>query len=75
MKFEERDEVWLNIKNFRLLEALSHKVLGPYGGPFKMLEKKFFDTYKLQLSENLRAHPTFHVSFLKLITRDASRPN
>jgi hypothetical protein len=49
--------------------------LGPYAGPFKVLEKKLFDTYKLELPENLRVHPTFHVSLLKPIARDASRPN
>ncbi len=40
-----------------------------------MLEKKLSDTYKLALLENLRIHPTFHVFFLKLVSRDASRPN
>jgi hypothetical protein len=40
VKFQEGDEVWLNIKNFRLPEGLSHKFLGPYAGPFKVLEKK-----------------------------------
>jgi len=40
-----------------------------------MLEKKLFDTYKLKLLENLRVHPTFHVSLLKQISYDASRPN
>jgi len=40
-----------------------------------VLEKKLFDTYKLELPENLRIHPTFHVSFLKPVARDASRPN
>jgi len=75
VKFQVGDEVWLNIKNFRLPEGLSHKFLGPYVGPFKVLEKKLFDTYKLELSENLGVHPTFHVSFLKPVTRDASRPN
>ncbi len=67
--------MWLNIKNFRLPEGLSHKFLGPYAGRFKVLEKKFFDTYKLELLENLKVHPTFHVSLLNLISRDASRPN
>jgi len=67
--------VWLNIKNFRLPEGLSHKFMGPYAGPFKVLEKKLFDTYELELPENLRVHPTFHVSFLKPVNRDASRPN
>jgi hypothetical protein len=75
VKFQEGDEVWLNIKNFRLPEGLSHKFLGPYAGPFKVLEKKFFDTYKLELMENLRVHPTFHVSFLKPVSRDTSRAN
>ncbi len=75
VKFQEGDEVWLNIKNFRLPEGLSHKFLGPYVGPFKVLEKKLSDTYKLEVPENLRIHPTFHVSFLKLVARDASRPN
>jgi hypothetical protein len=75
VKFQEGEEVWLNIKNFRLPEGLSHKFLGPYVGPFKVLEKKLFDTYKLELSENLRVHLTFHVSLLKQVARNASRPN
>jgi hypothetical protein len=75
VKFQVGDEVWLNIKNFRLPKGLSHKFLGPYAGPFKVLEKKLSDTYKLELLENLRVHPTFHVSFLKSVTRNASRPN
>ncbi len=75
VKFQERDEVWLNIKNFRLPEGLSHKFLGPYAGPFKVLEKKLSDTYKLELSENLKVHLTFHVYLLNPVSRDASRPN
>ncbi len=75
MNFEERNEVWLNIKNFQLPKGLSHKFLGPYAGPFKVLEKKFLDTYKLELLENLKVHPIFRVLLLKLVSRDASRPN
>jgi len=75
VKFQERDEVWLNIKNFQLPKGLSHKFLGPYTGPFKVLEKKLSNTYKLELLENLKVHPTFHVSILKPIARNASRPN
>jgi hypothetical protein len=75
VNFEEIDKVWLNIKNFRLLKGLSHKFLGPYVDPFKVLEKKFPNIYKLELPENLRVHPTFHVSLLKPVTRDASRLN
>jgi hypothetical protein len=40
-----------------------------------MLEKKLSDTYKLELPENLRVYLTFHVSLLKSVTRNASRPN
>jgi len=47
VKFQVGDEVWLNIKNFRLPKGLSHKFMGPYAGPFKVLEKKLSDTYKL----------------------------
>jgi hypothetical protein len=54
---------------------LSHKFLGPYASPFKVLENKVSNTYKLELSENLKVHPTFHVSLFKPINRDASRPN
>ncbi len=75
VNFEEGDEVWLNIKKFQLLEGLNHKFLGPYASPFKVLEKKFLDTYKSKLPENLKVHPIFHVSLLKLVTRDASRLN
>jgi hypothetical protein len=53
VNFEEGNEVWLNIKKNWLLGGLSHKFLGPYVGPFKMLEKKFHDIYKLKLLENL----------------------
>jgi hypothetical protein len=45
VNFEEGDEMWLNIKNFQLLEGLNHKFLGPYAGPFKVLEKKLSNTY------------------------------
>jgi hypothetical protein len=63
VNFQERDEVWLNIKKFRTLKGLSHKFLGPYVSPFKMLEKKFPNIYKLELSENLKVHHIFHFHF------------
>ncbi len=51
------------------------QVLGPICGPIQSVGKKFLDTYKLELPENLKVHPVFHVSLLKPVTRDASRPN
>jgi hypothetical protein len=75
VNFEEGDEVWLNIKKLWLPEGLSHKFLGPYAGVFKMLEKKFLHTYKLELLENPKVHPIFHVFLLEPVSRDASRLN
>ncbi len=67
--------MWLNIKNFRFPEGLSHKFLGPYAGPFKVLENKFPDIYKLEPPKNLKVHFTFHVSLLKRVTHETSRPS
>jgi hypothetical protein len=75
VNFEQGYKVWLNIKNFQLLEGLSHKFLRPYAGPFKVLEKKFLDTYKLELLKKLKVHPIFHVLLLNLVICDASKPN
>ncbi len=55
--------MWLYIKNFQLPKGLSHKFLGPYVGPFKVLEKKLSDTYKLKVPKNLRVHPHFMCLF------------
>jgi hypothetical protein len=63
MNFKQGDEMWLNIKNFWLWEGLSHKFLGPCVGPFKMLENKFPDIYKLELLENLKVLPYFMSCF------------
>jgi hypothetical protein len=73
VNFEEGNEVWLNIKKFRLPEGLNQKI--SYASPFNVLKKKIFNTYKIKLPENLKVHPIFHVSLLKLVAHDASRPN
>jgi hypothetical protein len=75
VNFEEGDEMWLNIKKIRLLKGLNHKFMGPCAGPFKVLEKKFPDTYKLELPKNLKVHPTFHVLLSKPVSCDFSKPN
>ncbi len=62
-------------QEFPVARRFESQVLGPICGPIQSVEKKFPDTYKLELSENLKVHPVFHVSLLKPVTRDASRPN
>ncbi len=42
VKFQEGDEMWLNIKNFRLPEGLSHKFLRPICGPIQSVGKETF---------------------------------
>jgi hypothetical protein len=51
--------MWLYIKIFRLLKGLNEECLGPYAGPFNVLENIFLDIYKLELRENLKVHPIF----------------
>ncbi len=49
VNFEQGNEVWLNIKKICLPEGLNHEFLGPYVGPFKVLEKKIPNIFKLEL--------------------------
>ncbi len=49
-------------QKFPIARRLKPQVLGPICGPIQSVGKKLFDTYKLELSENLKVHPTFHVS-------------
>jgi hypothetical protein len=51
------------------------EIFNPYAGPFNVLEKKFLDIYKVELPENLKVHPIFHVLFFKPVVCDALRPN
>ncbi len=77
MRGEFRRRRWSVVEHQKISVArkFDHKFLGLYVGPFKVLEKIFPDTYKLELLENLKVHPIFHVSLLKPIIRDASRIN
>jgi hypothetical protein len=40
-----------------LLEGLNHKFLGPYAGPFKVLEKKLSNTYNWNTLLQLKHAP------------------
>jgi hypothetical protein len=62
-------------QKFPIARRFEPQVFGPFASPFKVLEKKFPNIYKLKLLKNLKVHPTFHVSLLKLVSYDASKPN
>jgi hypothetical protein len=75
VNFGGGDEVWLNIKKFRLPKKFEPQVLGSICKSTQSVGKKNLDIYKLELLENLTIHPIFHVSFFKSVNHDASRPN
>jgi hypothetical protein len=62
-------------QKFPVSRRFEPQVLGPICGPFKVLEKKILNTYKLELLKNHKVHPIFHVLLLKLVIHDASRPS
>jgi hypothetical protein len=62
--FQIGDKVWLNSKNIhttRPAKKLDYKKLGP----FKILEKVNNHSYRLDLPQNYKIHPVFHVSLLE----------
>jgi hypothetical protein len=62
-------------KKIPIAKRSKPQVLGPICGPIQSVGKKFSDTYKLELLENLRVHPIVHIVLFKPIYHDASRPN
>ncbi len=63
-------------QKFPIVRRLEPQVLRPIYGPIQSVGKEIFpDTYKLNFLKNLRVHPIFHVSLLKSVTCDTSRPN
>ena len=68
-KFNIGDKVWLSTKNLSLEDGSGSRKLNPkFCGPFKILEKITEVTYRLELSEPMKArriHDAFHTSLLK----------
>src|SRR5579862_5806629 len=68
-QYKVEDQVYLNSKNLRLLikqKGRSVKFYPRYVGLFPIIEAKpEASTYKLQLPQEYKIHPTFHVRLLK----------
>ncbi len=62
-------------QEFPIARRFEPQVFGPICGPIQSVRKEFLNTYKLELPENLKVHPVFHVSFFKSVAHDASKPN
>ena len=67
---QEGDVVYIatkNIKTKRPSKKLDHTRIGP----FKILEKRSKNIFKLELPGSMRIHPVFHISLLEPAPRNA----
>ncbi len=49
IKFEVGDLLWLNIKDFNILETLANMFIPKYANPYKIICKPHLDVYTLPL--------------------------
>lgn len=72
--FKVGDKVWLSTKNLKLEAGTTTRKLHPkYCGPFRVLKEITPVSYKLDISEPMKAkriHDTFHVSLLRPFAED-----
>jgi len=66
-------KVWLSTANLREHMAGCQKFMRRYIGPFQILEEIRGRAFRLELPENMKIHPVFHVSLLKPYV-EGSRP-
>jgi hypothetical protein len=66
VKFEVGQHMWLNIQDFKMPDGLAPHFIVKYVRPYEILHKPHPKMYTLKLPTNFVAHPTFHVSKLKL---------
>ncbi|EPQ27719.1 uncharacterized protein PFL1_06886 [Pseudozyma flocculosa PF-1] len=62
--FEEGEAVYLRTKHLKT-DRPSAKLDNPLMGPFTILEKVGKRAYRLDLPENFKVHPVFHISMLE----------
>jgi hypothetical protein len=60
---------------FLVTRRFEPQVFGPICKSIQNVGKEISYIYKLELPKNLKVHPIFHVSLLKPVARDASKPN
>jgi transposase InsO family protein len=66
------DRVWLSTEHLQLRDpsSQSKKLLSKFIGPYSIVRTVGPVAYELQLPEQLRVHPVFHVSKLKVARED-----
>jgi len=65
IKLEPSDLVWLHLRKDRYLELHKLKLMPRASGPYKVIEKKNDNAYKLELPPEFRVSPSFNISELK----------
>jgi len=73
IEFEVGQHMWLNIQDLKMLDGLAPRFITKYVRPYKIFHKLHPNMYTLKLLVNFVAHPTFHVSKLKLFLPDKQR--
>ena len=74
VSFKVGQKVWLNVKNFTLLQGLTPKFMAKFAGPFSVVKQVFDDAYKLALPPEIKVHPVFYILLLKEYFKDSVRP-
>ena len=74
VSFNVAKKMWLNVKNFTLLQSLTPKFMAKFAGPFPVVKQVFDDSYKLAVPLDFKVHPVFHVLLLKIYFEDSVRP-
>jgi transposase InsO family protein len=75
-EFEVGQLVLLDGKNLDIRHkgfASSSKLAPRFVGPYPIVKKVHHDSYEIAMSKDLRIHPVFHTSLLKLYQKDDSR--
>jgi hypothetical protein len=62
----------LNIRDFKMLEALAACFIRKYAGPYRVMHKPHLNVYTL-LAITFMVHPMFHVSKLKPFKADVKK--
>jgi len=75
VEFEVGKHMWLNIHDFKMPNGLAPCFTTKYVGLYEIVANPQPNVYTLKLPTRFVAHPTFHISKLKLFLNDEKKPN